>query len=92
MFMKNILIVLLLVCSVSLFSQSFDETKLNNQQKQELAILTEDCQKTEVKYRNWKLQSFPVYYDKAQKTTFYVYVKDGHIKTVDLEYYVTSVD
>jgi len=90
--MKNFLICFLLFFSVNLYSQSFDETKLNKQQKTELAILTEGCQKTEVQYTNWKLQKFPVYYDIAQKTTFYVFVKDGHVKTVDLQYYVTSVN
>jgi len=90
--MKNFFLAFFLLFSVNLFSQSFDETKLTKTQKEELAILTEDCQKTEVKYTNWKLQKFPVYYDRAQKTTFYVYIKDGHVKTVDLEYNVASVD
>lgn len=90
--MKNIIICLLLFCSVSLLGQSFDETKLNAQQKKELAILTEDCRLTKVKYTNELGDKFPVYYDPATKCTFYVCVYKGHILTVDLDRRVAFVD
>lgn len=90
--MKNILICLLLFVSVNLFGQSFDETKLNAQQKQELAILTEDCRKTKVVYTDEQGNKFPVYYDPATKCTFYVCVYKEHILTVDLDRRVAFVD
>ena len=90
--MKNILICFLLFCSVNLFGQSFDETKLNRQQKKELAILTEDCQKTKVVYTDQQGNKFPVYYDVKQCTTFYVCLRKKHVKTIDLERRIAFVD
>lgn len=92
MFMKNILITLLLFCSISLFGQSFDETKLNTQQKTELTLLTEDCQLTKVVYTDEFGNKFPVYYDVKQRTTFYVCLRKKHVKTIDLERRIAFVD
>ena len=90
--MKNILICFLLFFSVSVFSQSFDETKLNTQQKTELALLTENYQKTKVVYTDEFGNKFPVYYDVKQRTTFYVCLRKKHVKTIDLERRIAFVD
>lgn len=90
--MKNVLICFLLFFSVNLFGQSFDETKLNKQQKQELVILTEDCQKTKVVYTDEQGSKFPVYYDVNQRTTFYVCLRKKHVTTIDLERRIAFVD
>jgi len=90
--MKNIFLALLLLFSVNLFSQSFDEAKLTEEQKQELTILTEDCRKTKVVYTDEFGNKFPVYYDVKQRTTFYVCVYKGHVKTIDVDRRVAFVD
>jgi len=89
--MKNILICLLLFFAYSC-SSGFDEAKLSKSQRTEFAILTEGCKKTTRVYTDEYGNNFPVFYDIAQKSTFYVCINDGHVKTVDLQYHVAFVD
>lgn len=90
--MKQLFIIILLLFSFGLCAQSFDATKLTMEQKRELALLTEGCKKTKVVYTDEKGRKFPVYYDFAQRTTFYVFLYKGHIKTVDIGRRVAFVD
>lgn len=89
--MKNIILCFLLFFVYSC-SSNFDETNLSKAQQKEFAILTEGCKKTTVVYTDQYGNKFPVFYDIAQKATFYVCINDGHVKTVDLQYHVANVD
>lgn len=89
--MKNIFVAFLLLFAYSC-SSNFDETRLSESQQREFAILTEGCKKTRVVYTDQYGNKFPVFYDVAQKATFYVCINDGHVKTVDLQYHVANVD
>ncbi len=90
--MKNIILCFLLFFACSCSSNSFTEAELNQSQQKEFAILTEGCKKTTVVYTDQYGNKFPVFYDVAQKATFYVCINDGHVKTVDLQYHVANVD
>ncbi len=61
------------------------QDKLTHAQKFEFATLTEKCKLTAIKYTDEKGKTYPVYYDPATKTTFYVYVYKRHVKTVDID-------
>lgn len=88
--MKNILIVIFLMFSFGLSAQSF-ESKLTPKQRIELAILTEDCEKSEHQYKEVDGKLYPVYIDRKQRSTcFYVKVEKGHVITRDCYSYARN--
>lgn len=76
--MKKFILSLCFIClSFFSFSQSLDS--LTNKQQIQLTILTEQCVKLRQTYNG-----YPMYFDVAQRTLFYVKLEKGNIRTIDI--------